>query len=113
MSALNGKLPVEFWFCVVAGGAIIGLLGWWGLTRGEPAPKRTVGAAGFGATLVLLGLSGVVYFLNFFDVGVSTSAGRVANLDLMSQRQSYVTVCCVVSICGVLLATLGRRSSGR
>lgn len=66
--------------------------------------KRSVTSLGLlAAMLVLGGLADVLGFLLFFDVSVSTPAGRVVNLGLMGDRQLGVIVGLGCVLFGILL----------
>ena len=51
----------------------------------------------------------MVYAMNM-DVSVSTYAGRVNNIGLMSDRQNYLIFSGIIFLAGVILAILGSKS---
>ena len=62
-----------------------------------------------GGALILGGFAGVVYFLAFFDTGVSSAAGRVNNLGLLQMQLLGVILSGESILIGVLVALFGGR----
>ncbi len=70
---------------------------------GERRKRSVTGLGLLSALLVLVGLAEVIGFLLFFDVSVSTPAGRVVNLGLMGDRQLGVIVGLGLVLFGLIL----------
>ena len=106
------KLPDEWKLGIIFGAALFVLIAWHFLTRDNPVGPVVPNRSFFGIAMVLCGIAGMAYSQLFFDVSVSTGYGqRVANLDLMQQRQNLLILGGVILIVGVLILLLGRRSS--
>jgi len=82
---------------------IVVLLGCFSLFRDESSAVGQGGSRNGGLT-IFMGSVGMIYFLLFFDVGVSSPLGRVANLDLMQQRQNGIIASGIVMLAGTIWA---------
>ncbi|MBC8095742.1 MAG: hypothetical protein H7Y43_08010 [Akkermansiaceae bacterium] len=108
------KLPMEAWFGIAAGGGVLFLLCWHGLTRNDPVGKP-VSSYGFtGGLLILIGIAGAFYFSTYFSVSAASVNGMpIANLDLLNQRQIGVMISLAAVIIGVVLCLFGAREKSR
>lgn len=108
----QGQLPLEQIVAVILGGLLLCGLLWW-LLPGASAPTEPAQRTPWvrpGLVLIIIGLAGAAYFALFFDVSVAIGSGyvgRVANLDLMSQRQNGL----IVSIAALLLGAIWQLGS--
>jgi tellurite resistance protein TehA-like permease len=99
-SIAAGDVPVEWALGTVAAAGILILVAWYFLTRdNKPAPARP----SFGAVLMFLGLLGLGYFYFLFDVSVGFNGQRIANLDLLSQRQNGILISGFLFLAGIIV----------
>lgn len=65
---------------------------------------------GFGIFLLIAGVIGVIASFAM-DVTVATGYGsRVNNIGLMSSRQNYILISCLVILCGLLITIFGKKT---
>jgi hypothetical protein len=102
----TGDIPSEWAFGIVAGAGILALICWHMLTKDDNDETSHISA---GLISSLLGVAGLVYFLFFFDVSVPFNGKRIANLDLMSQRQNGIIISCSAIIVGAIWAAMRRK----
>jgi hypothetical protein len=99
---VNGDVPTEWAFGIVAVGGIVALLCWHMLTKDDKTGQTAIRA---GFIPVALGIAGIVFFTAFFDVSVSVNGQSLANLDKLSQRQNGIIISAATLICGVVMSS--------
>jgi hypothetical protein len=52
--------------------------------------------------LTLGGITAALFFVFLFDVGVSTGAGTIANMDLLNQRTNGVILSAAMALAGIV-----------
>jgi uncharacterized membrane protein len=112
----NHDLPTEFYIGIVAVCLTITALFWYFLTRDDkPSAIRSAragrgGASAFGLISCVLGALAMAFFFFAFDVSVlAGNGGRVANLDLLNQRQGGIIIGGFLFLAGVLVMALRRK----
>lgn len=61
-----------------------------------------------GLALVLVGISGVIYYYFYFDTSVGTSLGRVNNIGLLAERSDSLMLSFFSIIGGIVLIFIGK-----